>query len=235
MTKRRNMRQLNDTRGKIEIVLTTAMLMFGGALLQAQTPHDTSYTASFSCAGYDGCPSSGLVKLKFTPKWGSHLERWQTWMTATNPGNPSAKMIGTVTNVDAVRFPPLDLAVGASAGIFVGQLVPTNERGFGIYKLDSNNHRVGSAWAPKTAAEITYCEPLQPTPTPGGRSKAAIHMKDTAHEMGWNCGPLAAAANAQSSSSNNHSMSLVSMPRRAQGISHLWISCSGGCCDIGAM
>jgi hypothetical protein len=71
---------------------------------------------------------------------------------------------------------------------------------------------------------------------PGGRSQAAIHVKDTAHEMGWNCGPMApAAANAQSSSSNNHSMSLAKMPLRSAGVSHLWISCSGGCCDIGAM
>lgn len=229
------MRQFTDTKGKIEIVLTMAMLMTGGSMLQAQTPHDTSYTASFACTGYDGCPSSGIVKLKFTPKPGAHAVRWQTILTSSTP---NATRIGTLTNVDAVRFPTLDLASGAAAGLFIGQIGPdpVNDRGFGIYKLDSQGHRVGQPWWKKTAAEITYCEPPTPAMYPGGRSQAAIHMKDTAHEMGWNCSPMApAAANTQSSSSNNHGMSLVTMPRKSQGISHLWISCSGGCCDIGAM
>jgi len=229
------MLRLNDMKSKIEIVLTIAMMMIGGSLVQAQTPHDTSYTASFPCSGYDGCPSSGTVKLKFTPKPGAHAIRWQSILTSNKPG---ATRIGTLTNVDAMRFPSLDLASGAVAGMFIGQIGPdsVNDRGFGIYKLDSQGHRVGQPWWKKSASEITYCEPPTPTMYPGGRSQAAIHMKDTAHEMGWNCGPIVpAAANAQSSSSNSHSMSLVSMPRKSQGISHLWISCSGGCCDIGAM
>jgi len=106
------MLRLNDMKSKIEIVLTIAMMMIGGSLVQAQTPHDTSYTASFPCSGYDGCPSSGTVKLKFTPKPGAHAIRWQSILTSNKPG---ATRIGTLTNVDAMRFPSLDLASGAVA------------------------------------------------------------------------------------------------------------------------
>ena len=218
------------TTGKVELGLTMLLFVIGGSL-QAQA-HDTSYTASFSCAGYTGCPASGVM-LKFTPNPGSHLERWQTWMsTATYP---LGKTIAIVTNVDKVSFPPLDLGVGDSAAVWVGQIGSNPaDRGFGIYKLDKYNHRVGSPWWKKTASEITYCESPEHRGNPGGRSNAAIHAKDTPREMGWNCTSMAAAANAQSASTD-HSVMLVSALRPSQGISHLWISCSGGCCDIGAM
>src|SRR5437588_1504040 len=123
------MRQFNDTKGKIQIVLTIVMLMVVGSLLQAQTAHDTSYTASFSCTGYHGCPSSGMVMLKFTPKPGAHAVRWQTVLAGNKAG---ATRIGTLTNVDATRFPSLDLAAGAAAGLFIGQIGPdsVNDRGF---------------------------------------------------------------------------------------------------------
>lgn len=225
------MRQVNNAKGKVEIVLTTFMLAVGGSLLKAQTPHDTSYTANYPCAGYEGCPSSGVVKLKFTPKAGAHGVRWQTILTASTTG---ATRIGTVSNVDIVKFPPLDLAAGSSsAGLFIGQIGPdpVTDRGFGIYKVDSQGQRVGQPWWKKAAAEITYCEPQPPTPYPGGRTKAAIHSKDTSHEMGWNCSPLAPSAQ---SSASNRITSLVAAPRRTQPLS-LWISCSGGCCDVGGM
>jgi hypothetical protein len=147
---------------------------------------------------------------------------------------PLGKTVAIVTNVDKVRFPPLDLGVGDSAAVWIGQIGSNPaDRGVGIYKLDKYNHRVGSPWWKKTAAEITYCESPDHRAAPGGRSAAAIHIKDTPREMGWNCGSMAAAANAQSAS-NYHGAMLVSALRRSQGISHLWISCSGGCCDIGA-
>ncbi len=224
------MGRFHNTTGKVEFGLAMLVFVIGGSL-QAQA-HDTSYTASFSCAGYTGCPASGVM-LKFTPNPGSHPERWQTWMsTATYP---LGKTIAIVTNVDKVRFPPLDLGVGDSAAVWVGQIGPNAaDRGFGIYKLDKYNHRVGSPWWKKAAAEITYCESPEHTPAPGRRSNAAIHIRDTAHEMQWSCGSMAGAANAQTSS-NYHSAMLVSALRRSQGISHLWISCSGGCCDVGAM
>jgi hypothetical protein len=238
------MRRLYNKTGKIEIAVAGLILIVGGSYLPSLTApdrrvaptaaaYDTSYSAAFSCAGYDGCPSSGLVKLKFTPKAGSHTVRWQTILGANTPG---ATRIGTLTNVDGVRFPPLDLAAGGAAGIFIGQIGPdpVNDRGFGIYKLDSQGRRVGQPWWKKAASEITYCEPPSPTPNPGGRSQAAIHRRDTAHEMGWNCGPLAAAAAYQSTSSS-HTVSLISALRRGQPISPLWISCSGGCCDVGSM
>ena len=229
------MRQLNNTQGNFEIVLTTVMLMIGGSLLQAQAPHDTSYTASFPCTGYDQCPSSGVVSLEFIPKPGSHTERWQMLMTATNP---SGKIVGTLKSAD--RFAPLDLAPGEIAGLWVGQIGPdaVRDRGFGIYKLDSDGHRVGQPWWKKTADQIIYCEPRSPTPNPGGRTNAAIHMKNIATEMGWNCGPLVPMAQSTSNyrgGAKYQNTMLVTDARRSQGISHLWISCSGGCCDIGAM
>ena len=234
------MRQFTNTRGRIEIGLAVLMLIVSGSLLpsgsienrsvSAAAPYDTSYSAGFSCKGYDTCPSSGFVKLKFSPLPNSHTVRWQDILSASTPG---ATKIGTVTNVDGVRFPPLDLAPGATAGIFIGQIGadPAKDRGFGIYKLNNAGQRIGSAWLPNPADQITYCEPPTPTPNPGGRSKAAIHARDTGHEMGWNCGPIMPAAQ---SSSTNHRTSLASASRSLQ-IGRLWISCSGGCCDIGGM
>ena len=223
------MRRLHHTTGMTKIVSTAFVLTVGGSTLHAQA-HDTSYTASFGCAGYDGCPSSGLVKLKLTPKAGAYTIRWQTILASSTPG---ATRIGTLTNVDVVRFPSLDLPVGGTAGLFIGQIGPdpVNDRGFGIYKLDSQGRRVGQPWWKKTAAEITYCEPPTPVANPGGRSQAAIHAKDTSHEMGWNCGPIMPMAQ---SSSMNHNTTLVSGLRKAQVGGRLWISCSGGCCDVGA-
>jgi hypothetical protein len=227
------MRRLHNTTGKVAIGL--AMLVIGGSVLQAQT--DTTYTSGFSCAGYTGCPASGLVKLKFTPRSRADTVNWLNRVMANAPGT----MVGTLTNVDVYAFGPLDIAAnGGKAGLWVGQIGPdpVKDRGFGIYKLDSHGNRVGQPWWKKTADQITYCQPPSSTPNPSPRTRPAIHTKDTAHEMGWNCAPLVPAANAQSSSSNSpnyHGMSLVSAPRRIQGISPLWISCSGGCCDIGAM
>jgi len=233
-TRRRSMRQFNNTKGKFELALTMSMLVFAGSLLQAQT--DTTYSAGFSCAGYTGCPSSGLVKLKFTPRSRADTVNWLNRVMANAPGT----MVGTLTNVDVYAFGPLDIAAnGGKAGLWVGQIGPdpVKDRGFGIYKLDSHGNRVGQPWWKTTADQITYCQPPSPTPNPGGRTRPAIHIKDTSHEMGWNCGPLAPTnqSSAYQKSPSSQKMSLVSAPLRAQGLSHLWISCSGGCCDIGAM
>ena len=224
------MRQLKSAKGTIEIVLTMFMLVICGSLLQAQT--DTTYSASYPCGGYTGCPASGLVKLKFTPRSRGDTVRWQEHIKA----NAAGAMVGTVTNVDSYAFGPLDLAAnGGKAGLWVGQIGPdpVNDRGFGIYKLDSHGNRVGQPWWKKTADQITYCEPPSPTPNPGGRTRPAIHTKDTSHEMGWNCNPFVAASSYQSTSRSRSAL-LISAPRRSQGVS-LWISCSGGCCDIGSL
>lgn len=185
---------------------------------------DTGYIASYACTG-----CSKDVNLMFLPRDHAQNIRWQSKLQQGAPG----EVVAQVVNVDNVPFTDgnFTLAPHEVAYVWVGEVTygGASTRGFGIYRLNDAGYLAGE-WSVAPISKIKYC----PHPNPGLRHKPAI--KD--HHTGP--GDCAAITVAQGTSERRLASLGISAAYAASAASsttlavmgQLWISCSGGCCQV---
>lgn len=140
------------------------------------------------------------------------------WESAMQPGR-AGHVVAIVMNIDAAPFPDLNLKPGDRAYAWVGQIGPNAaDRGFAIYKLDANGVATNT-WFKTT--DVSHCD------NSDVRSKPAIK---TAHKAGGKPCARIKSGSASVGTLTSHSMS-VGLTGGMAGRS-LWISCSGGCCQV---
>ncbi len=162
------------------------------------------------------CPADG-VRLMFIPEAGAYKRDWESAMKKNNEGY----VVATVLNVDDVTFPDLGLEPGKLAYAFVGQVGTTaDERGFAIYRIDPLTGLKQATWSLTT--DVKHC------PNGAYRDKPAVKAMHPGPEP---CTPITVAE-----ASNGIAMAYAAVPRAstafAAGLGQLWISCSGGCCEV---
>ena len=152
------------------------------------------------------------------PETSSHQRDWESAMRVNHAGH----VVSMVVNVDGMAFPDLGLQPGERAYAWVGQIGTTaTERGFAIYRLNSSGVTTNTWFK---ATDVKHCDndevrskpsvkTAHPTP-PGSAACVAI--------------PVGTASLATLAS---HTTSTASM-RAAFQQGQLWISCSGGCCEV---
>jgi hypothetical protein len=141
------------------------------------------------------------------------------WESAMQPGR-SGHVVAIVMNVDGVTFPDLNLKPGERAYAWVGQIgTSAADRGFAIYKLDANGVATNT-WFKTT--DVSHCDNTDV------RSRPAIK---TAHPAGGPpCARIKTGASLAALASRNTSSEMTA----AMIGGSLWISCSGGCCQVTA-
>lgn len=179
--------------------------------------------SKFDCAT---CPG-GKILLMIIPVTDAPARNWQGDLTSGNPGDVVAQVI----NIDTVAFPELSLDTNQVAYAWVGQIGPNgtpNNRGFGVYKLKDDGTVAASRWVlPKS--QIKFC--------PHDNPQAAPHITEH-HEGPGQCGFLTASAVkgknrlgwfgvSPAYGATAHSASTATV-----GSGGLWITCSGGCCQV---
>ena len=186
---------------------------------------DTAYRASYAC---DGCSPAG-VTLMFLPR--EHAERiaWPAHLQSGQTGEVVAKVV----NVDNATFTDgnFTLAPNDSAYFWVGEVdyngAPT--RGFGVYKLTATGTLAGEWSVRPMTGYIKHC------PNPAPRSKPAVRD----HHVGPGvCTQIAVAGStgktrlASLGISTAYAASAAVASRMFAALGQLWISCSGGCCQV---
>lgn len=177
---------------------------------------DSNVVKQFACGvSQSTCPAAG-VRLMLIPEAAAEERDWES---AMQPGR-SGHVVAMVMNVDGVTFPDLNLKPGERAYAWVGQIgANASDRGFAIYKLDVNGMATNT-WFKTT--DVSHCDNI------AVRSKPAIK---TAHPPG---GPPCARIKTGASLATlaSHTMSSEMTASLIGG--SLWISCSGGCCQVTA-
>jgi hypothetical protein len=182
---------------------------------------DSGLVVQYTC---EGCPAG--ISLLIIPEKHAEQQNWQADLGDGHAGDVVAQVI----NVGSVEVPGLGLGPTDVAYAWVGQIGPNStDRGFGIYRLDSTGTTAGTA--DLTAMDkIAFCKNNAP------RSKPSIKRQ---HPGGGTCEPIKAASIARA-----RGLAWLSVPvahaavaRSATaslnpGVGQLWISCSGGCCQV---
>jgi len=188
----------------------------------------TSYYNSYPCA--TGCPD--LVVLEFQPVDDTFSFPWAAAVNAPDKGSVVARVI----NRSDVAFTDGDFTLepyntsNQFAYAWVGHATRSNGSefvGFGVYTLDGSG-KVSGEWSLVASADINICTMANPP------SKSAIHRMPPAST---NCHhPLQAGASTVTRlASRSIPSDFVAKPRPlAAGLGGLWISCSGGCCQVSA-
>jgi hypothetical protein len=179
---------------------------------------ESVYVARFPCAT---CPDSA-VRLMFVPEKRAHKVKWDDAFTSGKPGH----VIATVINVDGYPFPELGLEPGKFAYAWIGQ-VSSNpaDRGFAVYRMnDSTGAREAGPWMLQGSA--SWCKYTQARDKPRIKEKNT-HDCDTTKVLGSNTAVLPVGGGIVRFASN------ARVTSSAPGGS-MWISCSGGCCQIAA-
>jgi len=175
---------------------------------------DSNVVKQYACGvNPSSCPAAG-VRLMLIPEAAAEERDWES---AMQPGR-SGHVVAIVMNVDGATFPDLNLKPGERAYAWVGQIGPNAaDRGFAIYKLDANGVATNT-WFRTT--DVSHCDNYDV------RSKPAIK---TAHPAG---GPPCVRIKTGTASLASRDMSGGLTGGMVGG--SLWISCSGGCCQVTA-
>jgi hypothetical protein len=175
---------------------------------------DSNIVKQYACAVTPSqCPAAG-VRLMLVPEAAAQERDWES---AMQPGR-SGHVVAIVMNVDVVTFADLNLKPGERAYAWVGQIGPNaTDRGFAIYKLDANGLATNT-WFKTT--DVSHCD------NNDIRTKPAIK---TAHVGGGPpCVRIKTGAALATLASRNTSVGLTG----GMVGGSLWISCSGGCCQV---
>lgn len=187
---------------------------------------DSSYIDDYDCTE---CQPRRLVKLMFLPLDRAENVQWQKHLRRDEKG----QVVAQIKNIDKVKFADLDLDTGEVAYAWVGEIKYNNAptRGFAIYKLNKQGF-VDRQWYTTTLDRIEFCK------NSAKRTKPAIKDKhDAMAATSSPCGPISVASRtgdirlasfgasvAYAAAARSTSMTLA--------IGKLWISCSGGCCQV---
>lgn len=175
---------------------------------------DSNVVKQYACGvNPSTCPAAG-VRLMLIPEAAAEQRDWES---AMQPGR-SGHVVAIVMNVDGATFPDLNLKPGERAYAWVGQIGPNAaDRGFAIYKLDADGLATNT-WFKTT--DVSHCD------NNDVRSKPAIK---TAHPAGGApCYRIKTGAALATLASHNMSHGLTG----GMVGGSLWISCSGGCCQV---
>ena len=160
------------------------------------------------------CPAAG-VRLMLIPEASAEQRDWESAMEA----NRSGHVVAMVVNVDGMTFPDLGLKSGERAYAWVGQIGPNaTDRGFAVYRLDANGVATNTWFLTK---DVSHCENSEL------RSKPAIK---TAHPAGGLPCVRIGLASTSPGMFASHTTTPASTGALLAG--QLWISCSGGCCEV---
>ena len=171
----------------------------------------------YKCTPQGTCPPDG-VRLMFIPETGAYKRDWQKAMTKDNEGY----VVAAVLNVDNTVFADLGLEPGKLAYVWVGQIGATTDlRGLAVYRLDDNGVRAAT-WS--QTSKLNLCtKPNSPT-----RTRPSIKGK---YPDGETCTQISVA---QSIFGPRVAYAATARSAFQEIISGLWISCSGGCCEVGS-
>jgi hypothetical protein len=173
---------------------------------------DSNVVKQYTCAvNPTSCPAAG-VRLMLIPEAAAEERDWES---AMQPGR-SGHVVAIVMNVDGATFSDLNLKPGERAYAWVGQIGPKAiDRGFAIYKIDASGVATHT-WFKTT--DVSHCDNYSV------RSKPAIK---TAHPVG---GPPCVKIKTGTASLASRDISGGMTGLMVGG--SLWISCSGGCCQV---
>jgi hypothetical protein len=177
---------------------------------------DSNVVKQYQCGvNPNSCPSEG-IRLMLVPEAAAEQRDWES---AMQPGR-AGHVVAIVVNVDGKPFPDLNLKPGERAYAWVGQIGQNaTERGFAIYKLDANGLATNT-WFKTT--DVSHCD------NDDIRNKPAIK---TAHPAGGKpCARIKVGSASIASLASHTSRDLTG----AMVGGSLWISCSGGCCQVNA-
>lgn len=162
------------------------------------------------------CPAAG-VRLMLIPEESAEQRDWESAMQADRSGH----VVAMVVNVDGMTFPDLGLKPGERAYAWVGQIgTNATDRGFAVYRIDTNGVATNTWFLTK---DVSHCD------NPEIRSKPAIK---TAHPAGGS--PCVRMSLAPASLGMLASRTTIAGSTGALLAGQLWISCSGGCCEVKA-
>jgi hypothetical protein len=184
-----------------------------------------SLFAMYPCAT---CPN-GQISLLISPEENAKTVSWQGSIIGGRPGD----VVAVVVNADIVAFPELKLEPGDTAYAWVGQIGPNgtpNNRGFGVYRLDTNGYSIAS-WSVVPYSKIKHCQHA----TPWARSFVrADHpgpepcnpIQPGVASIDWKSG-LAGLGVSEAYGATTRAASSAFL-----GLGKLWITCTGGCCQV---
>lgn len=172
------------------------------------------------CPNENPCVESEKAQLMFVAQKKAHTRDWKKALRHDEEGHIVAKVI----NVGTIRYAPFDLGPGEVAYAWIGQANDAGARGFAVYKLDSNSGNVlAMGWDTPT---VKYCK-YESDP-----SWTESHLERTHHQTsGETCSSIT-VSDASSSISAAYAATTTLSTSLAIGAGQLWISCSGGCCQI---
>jgi hypothetical protein len=158
------------------------------------------------------CPTAG-VRLMIIPEASAEQRDWESAMQPNRAGH----VVAMVINVDGPTFTDLGLKSGERAYAWVGQIGTTaNDRGFAIHKLGPKGVTAYTWFKTK---DVSWCD------NPEIRSKPAVK---TDHPAGGKPCVRIGTQSASMASLPSH----TTMGRASMLLGGLWISCSGGCCEV---
>ena len=161
------------------------------------------------------CPPDG-VRLMFIPEGGAYKRDWQKAMQKDNEGY----VVATVLNVDNVTFTDLGLEPGKLAYAWIGQIgATTAERGFAVYRIDVSTGLKQATWS--ETSKVSHCD------NSAYRDKPSVKDK---YPDGETCTPITVA---QSIFGPRVAYAATARSAFQVDLSGLWISCTGGCCEVG--
>lgn len=181
---------------------------------------DSILTGDFTCKNCTtGYLKNGYIRLMFIPENDAHHV---DWADAAEKGG-RGEVVALVINMDIKTLPEIDLPPGGIAYAWVGQIDAIDTRGFGIYRIDkTTGMRAGMGWW--VTATLKHC-PDKEHNKPAIKKNHPITVPDV-------CNPIASGTPSGSVSLASTSPGLFMLPPGDGG--SLWVSCSGGCCEVGA-
>lgn len=189
----------------------------------------TSYYASYPCTG-----CTDPVILEFQPVEDTYKFQWEPAVHAVNKGSVVARVINrsdVTFRDDKFTLEPYETSQ-QSAYAWVGYAIQSNGndwRGFGVYTLDGSG-KVNGEWSLVEPSKINVCTTATPP------SKSAIHKMPPAstgcHYLSQKGASMVTRLASRAIPSDYPA---ASRSTAALGIGGLWISCSGGCCQVSTM
>ena len=210
--------QVTGQKGGFGINGAETLKYLGGLDFTIASLGDSVLVKKYPCtiAG-NTCPADG-VRLMFIPEQGAYKRDWQKAMQKDYEGY----VVAAVLNVDNVAFPDLGLEPGKLAYAWVGQVgTRGDDRGFAVYRIDPQTGLKQATWY--LTHDVQWCENTAP------RDKPAIKDK---HPGSDNCTPIKTVAQASFGVAVAYAAATRSSGLFLQGAGGLWISCSGGCCEV---
>ena len=161
------------------------------------------------------CPPDG-VRLMFIPENNAYNRDWRKAMQKDNEGY----VVATVLNVDNMTFSDLGLEPGKLAYAWVGQIgATTADRGFAVYRIDPSTGLRQATWSETDS--VSHCD------NAAYRDKPSVKDK---HPGSGTCTPITIA---ESVFGPRAAYAATSRSAFQPELSGLWISCTGGCCEVG--